>query len=638
MATESHPPIEDAGIAWRVARRHGMSRRRFCALLAGGGVAAVAAACLPSAGSLPAQSASPVSSPAATALQATAAPPPTPLPTAAPAELTATTATVGPAAVSTAGATAAAATPAPSATPTAAATTGIYPPNGRLVVDPVPEQFFRPIGSANFEMRFENLAAQNKITTPNSFFFVRCHDTSVFVDSKPWKLRIEGDGIDKPFELTYDELLKLPSTTVTRYVECAGNGRSFYATMLNKPAQGGQWHLGAWGVASWTGVTFAELLQRAGIKKTAVQVMPVGLDKPKVARPMPVAKAMEPDTILAYMMNGDILPPDHGFPVRAIVPGWVGVNNVKWVGSIQVSEQPLWTDYNTKLYVMVGPDYKPEAPGDGPPVNDQVLKSALALPWPATIPPGQQKIAGYAWSPAGKIAKVEISLDGGKTWQPASLTGENIERAGTRFEFMFNATPGEMTITPRATDDKGHTQPPLSEIKWNQQGYIFAAPVPHPVTVSANVTKITAATATPTPPVTATAVSAAQAPSTPAAATAGTAAVTRQVAGAGAAQTAATLAAAGATVYAANCTACHGAKGEGVTGPSLIGANANLPKYGDAAGLYAFIQKNMPANAPGTLSQEQYLQVTAYMLLQNNIVKPDTQLGTGMLGGISLKR
>jgi sulfane dehydrogenase subunit SoxC len=182
-------------------------------------------------------------------------------------------------------------------------------------------------------------------------------------------------------------------------------------------------------------------------------------------------------------MNGDILPIDHGFPARVLTPGWVGVNNTKWVNKITVSTTPQTSDWNTKLYVLVGPDYQPQGAALGPPVSDQVMKSALCLPFPATLSAGQQKVVGYAWSPFGKIAKVDVSLDGGSTFQAASLVGPNIERAGSRFEFSFTASAGNLTITPRATDDQGNVQYPVSAQKWNQQGYLFGAMVPHPVTV-----------------------------------------------------------------------------------------------------------------------------------------------------------
>lgn len=380
---------------------------------------------------------------------------------------------------------------APAATPAAVPTlpSGVPTPGAekpltaqRLIDKPLPDAFFRPMGSVA-ETRFENLAGR-PYGVPNSLFFVRDHVASVVIDPKIWKLSIEGDGIDKPFSLTYDELLKLPATTVTRYVECAGNGRSFFQTFLNKPAQGGQWLLGGWGVTDWTGVRLKDVLDRAGLKKNALQVLPIGLDQPRVRRPIPVSKALEDDTLIVYAMNGNILPIDHGFPARLLVPGWVGVANIKWLGAIAVTTYPNWTDWNTNLYIMIGPNYQPQPPAKGPLVNEQVLKSAIALPWPAKLKAGAQKVTGYAWSPKGKIAKVEVSVDEGKTWAPAKLIDPNVEKAGVRWEFDYSAKAGDKSLMPRATDVTGASQPAIADQTWNQQGYLFGAAVPHPIEVA----------------------------------------------------------------------------------------------------------------------------------------------------------
>jgi sulfane dehydrogenase subunit SoxC len=416
---------------WQRAERAGLTRRKFVLLLAGGGAVAVLTACAPR-----------------------------------------VTTTVTNTVTATPTNTTPSATPTPTSTPAAE----------RLVDEPTPAQFFLPIGGGNFEMRFEDMANRT-YQTPNSLFFVRDHTSTPVVDVATWKLSVEGDGINNPFTITYDDLLKMPSTTVTRYVECAGNGRSFFASLLSNAAQGGQWHLGAYGIADWTGVKLSTLLNRAGLKSSAVDVMPVGLDSTNVRRPMPVDKAMQDDTLLVYMMNGDLLPIDHGFPARVIAPGWVGVSNIKWVGSITVSTSPIFVDKNTTSYVLVGPDYAAQGQALGPAVTTQVMKSAICLPFPATLAAGQQKIAGYAWSPNGKISAVDVSLDGGKTFQSATLVGPNIEKAGSRWEFTFQASAGNMTITPRATDDKNNVQYDISKQKWNQMGYLFGAMVPHPVTV-----------------------------------------------------------------------------------------------------------------------------------------------------------
>jgi sulfane dehydrogenase subunit SoxC len=424
MVTQTDLKEEQKEALWNKAKTCGMSRRKFVIMMATGGAAAVLAACTPKA--------------ITTTLTST----------------TTTTETTTPA-----------------------------PATERLVDEPVPSRFFIPIGGGNYEMNFADMANQVYVT-PNSMFYIRNHTSTAVVDVANWSLSIEGDGITNPMTLNYDDLFNLPATTVTRYVECAGNGRSFFDTLLNNKAQGGQWHLGAYGIAEWVGIRLSEILSRAGIKSSAVDVMPVGLDSTQVARPMPVAKAMEDDTILTYMMNGDILPIDHGFPARVLVPGWVGVSSIKWVGKIVVSTTPLFTDKNTTSYVLIGPNYQPQGQALGPAVTTQVMKSALCLPWPATLKAGPQTIVGYAWSPAGKITNVDVSLDGGSTFQPATLVGPNIERAGTRWQFNFTATSGLTSITPRATDDQGNVQYPVSQQIWNQMGYLFGAMVPHPLTVT----------------------------------------------------------------------------------------------------------------------------------------------------------
>jgi DMSO/TMAO reductase YedYZ molybdopterin-dependent catalytic subunit len=254
--------------------------------------------------------------------------------------------------------------------------------------------------------------------------------------------------------------------------------------MMNRPAQGTQWKLGGIGFATWTGVPLSALLDRAGIKGTAREVMAIGLDQPRVRRPIPVAKAVEQDCILAYMMNGDILPIDHGFPARTVVPAWGGVNSVKWVGTIMVTEEHNEVDWNTTSYVLVGPDFPdPAGAARGPTFDEQVMKSAVALPWPATLSAGQQTVRGYAWTPNGTITRVEVSIDGGSSWAPARLIEPNVERGGVRWEFTFQARPGDMTITPRAVDVNG-PQPNLAQVRWNELGYGFSAPVPHPVRVT----------------------------------------------------------------------------------------------------------------------------------------------------------
>lgn len=347
-------------------------------------------------------------------------------------------------------------------------------------VKPVSEDKFI-LRSTNAEMRWEQMRNYG-YTTPNEQFFIRNHTMTARIDRATWRLKVAGTGVASPLELSYDDLRKLPAeTTLTRFVDCAGNGRAFFSEIGGQMAQGTQWRLGAIGVAEWTGVPLGAVLERARVKRSARDVMPQGLDQLMVRRPMPLAKAMADDTLLVYAMNGEELPPDHGAPVRALVPGWVGVANVKWVGRVEVSEQPLFSDWNTTSYVLVGPSYAPQGPSKGPVIGPQVVKSALELPWPAKLAVGRQTLHGRSWSGAGKIAKVEVQIDHGPS-RAARLENPNEPMAWVRWSFDWDATPGEHTVSVKATDAQGNAQP--DRVPFNEQGYLYGGVVAHPVTVA----------------------------------------------------------------------------------------------------------------------------------------------------------
>lgn len=357
-----------------------------------------------------------------------------------------------------------------------------YPAGGRLHVKPLPAPFFINHGTS-VEMSWMQKQNDPRYLMDTSQFFVRNHSTTPIIDPATWRLRVEGNGIEKTLDLSYEDLLKMPAKTVTRFIECAGNCRSLFNEIMNKPAQGTQWGTGGFGVAEWTGVRLADVLDKAGLKKSAVSIMATGLDESGLNKPLPIAKALADDTLLVTAMNGAPLPYDHGFPVRLLVPGWVGSYNVKWLGSLYVGEEQLYSKWNTSSYVLKGDDYPdPEGPPEGVIIREQTIKSVLALPRPATLPAGARTIRGYAWSPFGPIERVDVSLDGGKSYKPAKLVGPNIAAAGVRWEFALKAKPGKMTLTPRATDSKGNSQIPIAEQKYNQKGYIWQAVIPHPIT------------------------------------------------------------------------------------------------------------------------------------------------------------
>lgn len=350
----------------------------------------------------------------------------------------------------------------------------------KAILKNAPDEYFIRNGS-NLEMRWDAMYNRGYIV-PTELFFVRNNSSTIpRIDKAVWQLKVDGNGVSRPMTFSYDDLLSMPSISVIRAIECAGNGRNMFQASHGKKIEGTPWNLGGIGVAEWTGVPLHEILERAGLKKSARDVMPEGLDEKKVSRPMPVVKAMAEDTLLVYAMNGQTLLPDHGFPVRLLVPGWVGISHVKWLGRIQVSEQALYSEYNTKKYVMIGKDYKPEPPALGPMITSQQVKSAFELPWDGEIAAGKRLLRGRSWSGEGNIKRVEVSTDGGQTWQVARLREPNVDRAWVRWDVDWAAHPGKYNLQARATDSKGRTQP--LRIPFNEEGYAHWAVVSHPITV-----------------------------------------------------------------------------------------------------------------------------------------------------------
>jgi DMSO/TMAO reductase YedYZ molybdopterin-dependent catalytic subunit len=167
--------------------------------------------------------------------------------------------------------------------------------------------------------------------------------------------------------------------------------------------------------------------------------------------------------------------------MRMLVPGWVGIAHIKWIGRIEVSERPLYSEYNTNKYVLIGPDYKPHPPALGPMLTTQKVKSAFELPWNGEVPAGKRLLRGRSWSGEGRITKVEVSLDGGQTWQQARLREPNMDLAWVRWDVDWEVRPGTYKLQARATDSKGNTQP--DRIPWNEEGYVHWAVVTHVITV-----------------------------------------------------------------------------------------------------------------------------------------------------------
>ncbi len=333
----------------------------------------------------------------------------------------------------------------------------------------------------NLETRLADL---DGLLTPNDLFFVRNHAPTPTIDPASYVLTVGGPGAEREVQLSLDDLRALPSQTLIAYIECAGNWRGFFRSVTGSTATGSQWGTGAIGCAEWTGPSLADVLALAGMRNDALEVNVIGLDDGAWERPMTVEKALDPGTILALTMNGAPLPPDHGFPVRAVVPGWVGSSSVKWVGRVEVATEKVWVRANTSSYVLVGDEWPAEQyePADGAPISTGVVKSALALPHPAELGAGTHRLRGFAYSPQGPVERVEWSADDGP-WQTARLIGASADmpHAWARFEFEWEAPPGEHILRTRATDAAGETQP--LEGVYNEKGYLLNVALPHPVRV-----------------------------------------------------------------------------------------------------------------------------------------------------------
>ncbi|MFD0686983.1 sulfite oxidase [Actinomadura fibrosa] len=361
------------------------------------------------------------------------------------------------------------------------------------IVKPLPPELFIPQGT-NAEMRWEAMRGQGYLT-PVDRFFVRNHVSTPLIDAGTWRLKLWGTGLhgspteDRPVEFSYEDLLGLRAETLTASVECTGNGRSFFTSQQGQTVSGTAWKLGAVGVARWRGVRLSTVLERAGLTRKAVDILPRGLDPDyvdkgenlgRVRRPLPVAKALK-DVLLAYEMNGRPLPPDHGAPVRLVVPSWVGIASVKWVGDIQVADEPLFSPWNTRYYRLFGPGYPPEGSA---PLTRMNVKSAFELPWDGTLPAGRHVLHGRSWSGNGRVRHTDISVDGGRTWHRARPRDLHAPARGwTRWEYPWRpGGTGRHELLARATDETGATQPAT----WpeNTLGYLFGAVVRHPITIA----------------------------------------------------------------------------------------------------------------------------------------------------------
>jgi DMSO/TMAO reductase YedYZ molybdopterin-dependent catalytic subunit len=319
----------------------------------------------------------------------------------------------------------------------------------------------------------------NTWLTPVPRFFVRNHmHEPATLDPQEWKLVIGGE-VEHPYSLDLAELSKLATHTVVNTLECAGNGRGFY----HPAVPGVQWQKGAVGTARFSGPRLRGMLERAGLKSAGKHVMFRGLDEvpgkvPPFLRSIPVEKALDGDTLVATHMNGAPLTKHHGFPARALVPGWIGAASCKWLTEIKVLDAEFEGNFMNPGYrmpneaVKAGESVKPQ---DTHPVTSLSVKSLISSPNDgATLKAGAIQISGVAWAGEAEIVKVEISTDGGNSWNPAQLGREQARYAWRLWSYNWKPPKhGDYVIVSRASDSQGRTQPTAAA--WNPSGYLYNA-------------------------------------------------------------------------------------------------------------------------------------------------------------------
>lgn len=301
--------------------------------------------------------------------------------------------------------------------------------------------------------------------TPADQFYVRNHFAEPDLKRSTWRLRIEG-AVRRPLALSYRDLTSMPSQSQVSMFECAGNGRVF----LVPKEPGAQWQSGAAGNAEYSGVPLRAVLDRAGIKSSAVDVMFEGADHGEIdeeptspgdihfAHSVPVEMARAGDVLIAYKMNGADLTKSHGFPVRVVVPGWYGMASVKWLTRIVVTDKPFSGFFQSLQYSNWG---RLHGTPTMMPVTELHVKSIIVDPeMTSVIPPTvPYTVRGLAWTGMGTVTRVEVSADGGKIWRPARLTSPASQYAWRSWEFDWMPDAGKHLLMARATDSEGRTQP-----------------------------------------------------------------------------------------------------------------------------------------------------------------------------------
>jgi len=293
--------------------------------------------------------------------------------------------------------------------------------------------------------------------TPNGLHFERSHDGIPEIDPTAHQLLIHG-LVRRPLSFTVEALSRYPTVSRIAFIECGGNGGALYQ---KSPVQLGVQGLhGLLSCAEWTGVPLAILLDEAGVDPKARWILAEGADAASMSRSVPLAKAMD-DAIVALYQNGERIRPGNGYPMRLLLPGFEGNTNVKWLRRIKLTDGPMMTKDETSKYTISLPDGKAQQF-----VFPIEAKSVITRPSPGLRLDGAgvYEISGLAWSGYGRIAKVDVSADGGKSWAPALLQDPVLPMALTRFRIPWQWNGGAAVLQSRAEDESGYVQPTREQL------------------------------------------------------------------------------------------------------------------------------------------------------------------------------
>ncbi len=293
--------------------------------------------------------------------------------------------------------------------------------------------------------------------TPNGLFFERHHSGIPEIEPERHELVVHG-MVRQPLAFTINDLLSLPMISRLGFLECAGNS---LFNSFSEPQQrsAGEIH-GLIGAAEWTGVLLSDVLDLTGVDPNASWLLAEGADAAKQSRSIPLSKVMGGDAMIALYQNGERLRPEQGYPMRLVLPGWQGSMQTKWLRRIKVTDGPTHTKDETSKYSLSQKDGKAQQF-----TFEMGVKSVITRPSPGIAParPGLYQISGLAWSGAGRIARVEISADGGESWAEAALDGPTLPQMLTRFRLPWVWDGAPSVLMSRAVDESGAVQPPRTE-------------------------------------------------------------------------------------------------------------------------------------------------------------------------------